>query len=141
MIEILNSDHIHPDDIKAIQNLYRQLNPDIKQRNVQHVLQNGQNTKLFIYRKDGKIAGMASLAWYVVISGFKGWVEDVVVDQNLRGKGMGKQLIEKVLEEGKNLGLSHIFLYTEEKRKVAIHLYEGLGFQRKNSNIYVKQNE
>lgn len=140
MIEILSPDHIQPDDISAVQDLYQQLNPDIKQRELQHVLQHGRNTKLIVYRENGNIVGMASLAWYEVISGFKGWVEDVIVDQSVRGKGVGKHLMEKILDESKKLGLSDIFLYTEEKRKVAIHLYEQLGFHKKSSSIYVKKN-
>lgn len=137
MIETLNLDNIQPDDIKDIQYLYRQLNPDNQQQEVQDILSDGKNTKLMAYRENGKIVGIASLAWYKVMSGFKGWVEDVVVDQDLRGKGIGKQLMEKTIEEGKKLGLSDIFLYTEEERKVAIHMYESLGFKRKKSRIYI----
>lgn len=69
----------------------------------------------------------------------KGWIEDVVVDSNARGKGIGRKLMEKLLEVGKEKKLTEILLFTEDHRKSAINLYSNLGFKMKDSRIYTLQ--
>lgn len=89
------------------------------------------------YAKEGeKIIGMASLCTYRVLSGYKGWIEDVVVHADARGKGVGKLLIRKLLEVAREKKLTEILLFTETYRKPAIQLYHKLGFTRKNSELY-----
>lgn len=83
-----------------------------------------------------RIVGIASMAIYKVISGNKGWVEDVIVDENYRGMRIGSKLIEKLLSISSEKQLSEVLLFTEEHRTAAISLYEKLGFSKKESNIY-----
>ncbi|WP_409515149.1 GNAT family N-acetyltransferase [Chryseobacterium sp.] len=75
-----------------------------------------------------------------MISGNKGWIEDVSVDGNYRGMGIGLKLIEKLLSISNEKQLSEILLFTEEHRTPAISLYEKLGFIKKESNIYILRN-
>jgi phosphinothricin acetyltransferase len=84
---------------------------------------------------------MALMCTYTVISGFKGWVEDVVVDVEHRGKGLGRKLMEKLVELGKEKGLTEILLFSADKRIEAINLYKSLGFKEKESRIYVLKTE
>lgn len=76
------------------------------------------------------------MAVYKVISGNKGWIEDVIVDQKYRGMGIGMKLIEKLLSISNEQKLSEVLLFTEEHRTSAISLYEKLGFIKKKSSIY-----
>lgn len=82
------------------------------------------------------LLGMASLATYCVPSGKKGWIEDVVVDQSQRGRGIGRQLVQRLVEEAWQLGCTDLLLFTGHERKPAIALYESIGFRRKESHLY-----
>ncbi len=77
------------------------------------------------------------MAVYRVISGSKGWIEDVVVDKDYRGMGIGRKLIEKLLAISIEQQLIEVLLFTEEHRTSAIELYEKLGFNKRDSNIYI----
>ncbi|WP_236669194.1 GNAT family N-acetyltransferase [Aquimarina mytili] len=116
--------------------LFKQLSPDKKQIELKDILTDKNPIIIAYCRDQDKIVGIASLCIYKVISGYKGWIEDVVVDSNLRGKGIGRKLIEKLLEIGEAKKLSEILLFTEDHRKPAINLYKNLGFIEKNSQIY-----
>ena len=89
-----------------------------------------------ICKVDESLAGMALLSTYKVISGYRGLVEDVIVDTAQRGNGIGRKLMERLLEEGKKLGLNEILLFTGHHRKPAITLYTNLGFVLKDSGLY-----
>ena len=89
------------------------------------------------YIEDGRLHGMASMAIYRVISGYKGWIEDVVVDEFARGKKIGTQLIQQLITKGKELGLGEILLFTSLTNEAAIKLYENEGFKRKGAEVYV----
>ncbi|MFM8744529.1 MAG: N-acetyltransferase family protein, partial [Cytophagales bacterium] len=83
-----------------------------------------------------EIVGIATMCNYRVISGNKGWIEDVVVDAAARGKGVGLKMVEKLIEIAKEKGLSEVLLFTEQHRAAAISLYGKLGFTAKDSQIY-----
>ncbi|GAA4274488.1 GNAT family N-acetyltransferase [Aquimarina gracilis] len=137
MIKILNDSSWNIDIDKQIQTLFRQLSPNKKQTSLKELLFNQNNPLIFAcYQENNKIVGIASMCMYKVISGHKGWIEDVVVDIGYRGKGIGKQLISKLIDEGVKAGLSEIYLFTEDEKKAAIHLYAMLGFKQKNSRLY-----
>jgi phosphinothricin acetyltransferase len=89
--------------------------------------------------EDGTLSGMASLATNSVPSGTKGWIEDVVVDQNQRGRGIGRQLVQRLVELAQVQGCTDLLLFTGHHRKPAIALYESIGFMRKESFLYIME--
>lgn len=46
----------------------------------------------------------------------------------LRGKGLGKKTLQRMIEQAKGLGFSKIYLETASVLKEAVHLYEKFGF-------------
>ena len=98
-----------------------------------------KNTAPYVvgYIEDGRLHGMASMAVYKVISGYKGWIEDVVVDEFARGKKIGTQLIQTLISKGRELGLGEILLFTAPTNEAAIRLYENEGFKRKGTEVFV----
>ena len=116
--------------------LYKQLNADNIQRPLKEILDEGNKVHFAICTINDQLAGMALLATYKVISGHRGMVEDVVVDPAHRGKGIGRKLMEKLLEEGRELGLDGIMLFSGHHRTAAISLYESLGFTKRESGLY-----
>lgn len=52
----------------------------------------------------------------------------MAVRPNLRNQGIGRQLLEHAITEGRRLGAVSLFLATNSKLHNAIHLYERAGF-------------
>ncbi|MEK6152704.1 GNAT family N-acetyltransferase [Flavobacteriaceae bacterium 3-367] len=119
-----------------ISELFGQLSPQKQPLPIAQVVHVDNPIHLAYAEAGGRIIGMASLCTYRVLSGYKGWIEDVVVHADARGKGAGKQLIQKLLEVARDKKLTEILLFTETHRKPAIQLYHNLGFTRKNSELY-----
>ncbi len=136
-IAILQPSDINDDFAQQVKDLFSQLNDTIEQVNLDEVFK-PENAITFAYCMDkDKMVGIALMCTYTVISGYKGWVEDVVVDKAFRGQGLGRKLMEKLVDEGKKDGLSEILLFSNDKRKAAISLYKSLGFKQKDSGLYV----
>ena len=136
-VSILKASEVNENLSKQVKALFGELNSEINQIDLA-TLFNPKNDIVFAYCMDGeKLAGMALMCNYTVISGYKGWVEDVVVAHNYRGKGLGRKLMNRLLEEGKKKGLSEILLFSNEKRQAAISLYKSLDFKQKHSGLYI----
>lgn len=54
--------------------------------------------------EDGRLCGMLTLVVFRIPTGVRAWVEDVVVNQEDRGKGVGQTLLEHAIELAKSLG-------------------------------------
>ncbi len=135
-INILQKEDLTPAIKIEISDLFKTLNADIEQWDINDVLGQGNEFICVCCWDNEKLVGMASLATYKVISGHKGMVEDVVVSEEIRGKGIGRKLMEMLISEGQKLNLSEILLFSGHHRKPAIALYKSLGFNLKNSGIY-----
>jgi phosphinothricin acetyltransferase len=135
-IDILKTGDLKPDFQDQISNLFKQLGGDKSQINLKEVLEKTNPITLAYCEFNNEIVGIASMCTYKVISGRKGWIEDVVVSSQHRGKGIGRKLMENLLEEGKKKKLTEILLFTEDHRIPAIKLYKDLGFKLKESRIY-----
>ena len=91
---------------------------------------------LYALEYDEKIIGMVTLCIYQCPTGRKAWIEDVVVDQNHRGKGYGKLMVRKAMEECQNRGTVTLMLTSRPSRIVANQLYQSLGFEKRETNVY-----
>jgi ribosomal protein S18 acetylase RimI-like enzyme len=95
------------------------------------------NTHLFFAELDNKdIAGMLTIGTYLTPTGMKVWIEDVVVDDYQRGKGIGKDLIQFAIEYAKTLKAKEIRLTSRPSRTAANQLYKKMGFQQYETNVY-----
>ena len=57
------------------------------------------------------------------------YVDDICVDENARGKHVGKALYEHVRDYAKSIGCHHITLYVWEGNDAAISFYRNMGMQ------------
>ncbi|WP_042722130.1 GNAT family N-acetyltransferase [Flavobacterium sp. B17] len=135
-IEVLNKINLTTNFQDQVYALFKQLSPNKKQLKLNEILIDNNQVIFLGCFVDNRIVGISSMAIYKVISGSKGWIEDVIVDENYRGMGIGMQLIEKLLSISNEQQLSEVLLFTEEHRTSAISLYKKLGFSKKESNIY-----
>ncbi|WP_426432111.1 N-acetyltransferase family protein [Winogradskyella sp. HB-48] len=90
----------------------------------------GDNPKFtcFVIEVDNKVEGMALV--YKRYSTWKGEVlhlEDLIVSQSQRGKNLGTQLLDKVVEYGKSIGVKRISWEVLDWNEPAIAFYEKKG--------------
>ncbi len=94
------------------------------------------NDSLFIAREEGKILGSLTLVVFRIPTGVRAWIEDVVVDEAARGKGMGEALTRAALERAAELGARTVDLTSRPSREAANRLYQRVGFKLRESNLY-----
>ena len=82
------------------------------------------------------IVGMLTLLIYRVPSGVRAHVEDIVVDESLRGQGIGEALIRHALNVAREAGANGVGLTTNPRRQAANRLYQRMGFNRWETNMY-----
>ena len=100
-----------------------------------------QATTLFVARRDGTIVGMLTLVTFPLPSGLRARIEDVVVDQDARGRGVGSALTMAALDLAQAQGARSIDLTSRASRVEANRLYQQLGFRLRDSNVYRYQPE
>lgn len=94
------------------------------------------NSHLFFLLKDEQIAGMLTVGIYHSPTGGKAWIEDVVVDESFRGQGLSKLLVAHAIEFTKSKQIPLLMLTSNSKRVAANKLYQTMGFERKETNVY-----
>jgi putative acetyltransferase len=57
-------------------------------------------------------------------------------DRNLRGRGVGKRMLERMIEQARARGFKRIYLETASILKEAVGLYEKYGFQPTTEGIH-----
>jgi ribosomal protein S18 acetylase RimI-like enzyme len=96
-----------------------------------------ESIHLFFARLDKKqIIGMLTIATYNTPTGIKVWIEDVVVDESHRGKGIGRELMLFAIDYSRSLGAKNINLTSRPSRIAANELYIKLGFKKYDTNLY-----
>ena len=135
-IGLLVKRDLNPSLQKEVSDLFRQLGGNMRQVDLKEILDENNRVTFACCRDGDRIIGMALMCQYKVISGTKGWIEDVVVDTEFRGRGIGRELMNKLLDEAKKKNLSELLLFSADHRKAAIGLYSDLGFKRKDSGLY-----
>jgi ribosomal protein S18 acetylase RimI-like enzyme len=91
---------------------------------------------LYLARVDGQIVGSLTLAMYQIPTGLKAWIDDVVVDESARGRGIGEALSAAALEEAGRRGAKDVSLTSRPFRESANRLYQRLGFEPYETNVY-----
>ena len=85
---------------------------------------------------DRQPVGIIAIAVYGSISGRKAWVEDLVVDEDQRGRRIGATLLDAAVQHAKESGCDSVNLTSRPAREAANHLYVSFGFQKRETNTY-----
>jgi len=81
--------------------------------------------RAFVAEVDGKVEGFA--LYYIRFSTWKGqrmYLEDLIVTNKMRGKGLGKMLFDALIEEAREKKFSGIAWQVLEWNEPAIHFYK-----------------
>jgi ribosomal protein S18 acetylase RimI-like enzyme len=135
-ISISIADHLTPSELQQIETLLPQLSTSARfdSERVLSLLE-ARNAHLFVARESGRIVGMATLVTAPLVTGWHGSIEDVVVDQSTRGRGIARLLLDAIIEESERRGLSKLDLTSRPSRESALRLYESVGFVRRDTNV------
>ena len=90
---------------------------------------------LCLYNNEDMI-GTVTLVPLYKLSGSKGSVEHLIIDESQRGKGLGEKLMRFALDFAKEQNIETLFLTCEPQRIAANALYKKLGFTIKDTSFY-----
>jgi N-acetylglutamate synthase-like GNAT family acetyltransferase len=93
--------------------------------------------RCLVVEENGRVVGFGALAIYrVPTKGLVGRVEDIVVDQKLRKRGFGRELVTRLLQLAKHNHVQSVSLTSSPHRVEARKLYESLGFKMKDTGVF-----
>ena len=126
-------------DIAALDRLLPQLSPGRSgpSRTELAEIASAPGTVLLVARDGAQIVGTLTLLLYRLPAGFRGWIHDVVVDEQARGRGVGEALTREALAIATDAGAERVDLTTRRHREAAHRLYWRLGFVQRESDVFV----
>jgi ribosomal protein S18 acetylase RimI-like enzyme len=95
-----------------------------------------ESSYLLMAEEDGQFYGSLSLVVFVIPTGTRAWIEDVVVSKDSRGRGVGRLISERAVDLAIQLGAKTIDLTSRPSRVIANNLYKKIGFVQRETNIY-----
>lgn len=107
---------------------------NLKQPETQEILEiSGSSTFIkFETKVGGRVVGRAYL--YLIKNDLYskpyGLLEDVFVEEEFRGQGIGKKLVEMVIEKARELGCYKLIATSRFERENVHRLYQNLGFKK-----------
>ena len=140
-IEVSPARRVDDELIAAFNRLIPQLSrsaavpaPDV----IREIVEAQANTVLIARdrREDGRIVGLLTLVVFRIPTGVRAWIEDVVVDEAVRGRGVGEALSQEAIRRAVGLGARTVELTSRPSREAANRLYQRLGFVRRDSHLY-----
>ena len=135
-VEIAN--RVDNDLVVAFQRLIPQLsksNPSPTKEQLESIVAS-DSSHVLLATVDGVIVGSLTLVIFHIPTGIRAWIEDVVVDADARGKGVGEALNKFALAEAKRQGATTVDLTSRPSREAANRLYQRLGFKARETNVY-----
>ena len=91
---------------------------------------------VLVARVDGVVVGTLTLVVFRIPTGVRAWIEDVVVDDAARGHGVGEALNQFALDLARSKGAKTVDLTSRPSREAANRLYQRIGFQPRETNVY-----
>jgi GNAT superfamily N-acetyltransferase len=91
---------------------------------------------VLLARDGDDVVGTATVIVYTTPFWIKARIDEVVVDQAARGKGVGEALVKACLDVARKRGAQVAELQSGRQRDVANRLYRRMGFRLRDSNLY-----
>ena len=137
-VQVEIAKRVDNDLVVAFQRLTPQLsksNPAPSKEQLESIVAS-DSSHVLVARVDGVIVGSLTLVIFHIPTGIRAWIEDVVVDADARGKGVGEALNTFALAEAKRQGATTVDLTSRPSREAANRLYQRLGFKARETNDY-----
>lgn len=137
-IEIGRVEEIDGEFMSALDRMIPQLAPESPpptRAHLEEVVDCPANT-LLRARVNGKTAGTLTLTMLTIPTGISAWIADVVVDNEIRGHGIGEKLVLEAVRIAGEKGARYVDLSSRPVREAANRLYVRVGFTRRDTNYY-----
>ena len=95
-----------------------------------------KNTAVVTVKDAKRIIGMGTLYIVRKVGKTTGYVEDLVVDEDYRGQGLGEKIMKKLIATARLKKASSINLTSRPSRIAANKLYQKLGFKVRETHVY-----
>lgn len=122
--------------------LEKDFRPDLdrQMRGLRLLLKQPQLGRLFVASTDDGVVGMVSLLFTVSTAegGPAAILEDMIVASAYRGQGIGRRLVEHVLDRAAKLGNTRVTLLADRHNEAALGFYRTLGFADSNMQVIRK---
>ncbi|WP_223690040.1 GNAT family N-acetyltransferase [Leifsonia poae] len=92
--------------------------------------------ELFVAKLGETVVGMATLVTFPIPTGVRGHIDDVVVDESTRGRGVARALLQAMIGRAAEQEIRTLDLTSRPSRVAAIRLYESVGFVRRDTNTF-----
>jgi ribosomal protein S18 acetylase RimI-like enzyme len=129
---------ITDEDLAAVNRLIPQLSrsaPPLTGAELEQIV-SWDGNYLLIARDGDRAVGMLTLVTFPIPTGLRAWIEDVVVDEDARGRGVGAALTQEAVRQAQAVGARTVDLTSRPTRQAANRLYERLGFELRETNAY-----
>ena len=92
--------------------------------------------EFFVASDETGILGVLTLVIFPIPTGIRAWIEDVIVDDAARGKGVGRLINEAAVAYAFEHGAITVDLTSRPSREAANRLYQRIGFVQRDTNVY-----
>ena len=137
-VQVEIAKRVDNDLVVAFQRLIPQLsksNPAPTKEQLESIVAS-DSSHVLLAKVDGVIVGSLTLVIFHIPTGIRAWIEDVVVDADARGKGVGEALNRDALMRAQQLGAKTVDLTSRPSREAANRLYQRIGFVQRETNVY-----
>ncbi len=90
----------------------------------------GLRNPVLVAESDGTVVGWASLSEWSTRCAYADTAEiSLYVKQEFRGRGIGKKLLQTIIQKGEEVGLHTVIARITAGNRVSIHLHQSVGFE------------
>ncbi len=123
-------------DLDKVRKLVSQLDPSavVNEQSLYKAMLDGYVSKI---EENGELLGMGWIFPRQTMLRHQAVVEDMIVDESQRGKGLGEKILLNLIEWARKQGVEVVELTTNPKRVAANSLYQKVGFKLHPTNHYL----
>ena len=137
MIELVED--VTDEIAEALPRLVRQLSASasaLRREDVEAIVSSDASRLLVARDEVGQIVGALTLVVFPIPTGVRAWIEDVIVDEQARGSGVGTALTREAVRLSRVAGARTVDLTSRPSRKAANALYRREGFIQRETHVY-----
>jgi ribosomal protein S18 acetylase RimI-like enzyme len=138
-VRIVEIDEVTPELVEAFVRLTPLLsksNPAPGEAELREIVESPATVLLMAVDDDGRFVGTLTLALFRIPTALRAWIEDVIVDDTVRGQGIGEALTVEANRIAAARGAKTVDLTSRPSREAANRLYQRVGFELRDTNVY-----
>ena len=128
------------DDLAAITNIYNEAilktvatfdtKPKTLEAQKEWFMNHGAKNPIIVAEEEDVVVGWAALSEWSNRCAYSDAAEvSLYVKEEHQGRGIGRKLLENLVEKGKKAGLHTIIARVAEGNEISVHLHKSLGFE------------